>query len=60
MVAQNVCSKSTPGICAHPCTQSRAFSDPLRFRSYTQIRRTSARPAGTEDRSITSQLPLLA
>eukprot|EP00965_Chrysotila_dentata_P255675 6212306-Pleurochrysis_carterae.AAC.2 len=59
MVAQNVCSKSTPGICAQPCTQSLALSEPLRLRLYTHMRRTSERPDGTDERSITSQLPLL-
>eukprot|EP00965_Chrysotila_dentata_P241063 6204063-Pleurochrysis_carterae.AAC.1 len=59
MVAQNVCSKSTPGTCAHPCTQSLALSEPLRLRLYTHMSRTSARPAGTDVRSMTSQLPLL-
>eukprot|EP00965_Chrysotila_dentata_P149571 4939423-Pleurochrysis_carterae.AAC.2 len=47
-----------PGICAQPCTQSLAFSVPLRLRLYTQMSRTSDRPGGTELRSISSQLPL--
>eukprot|EP00965_Chrysotila_dentata_P235179 6200605-Pleurochrysis_carterae.AAC.4 len=60
MVAQNVCSKSIPGTCAHPCTQSLALSEPLRLRLHTHMRRTSARPAGTDVRSMPSQLlPLL-
>eukprot|EP00965_Chrysotila_dentata_P024057 797159-Pleurochrysis_carterae.AAC.2 len=60
MVAQKVCSKSTPGICEQPCTQSLALSEPLRFLLYTQISRTRDRPCGTDERSISSQLPLLA
>eukprot|EP00965_Chrysotila_dentata_P071050 2347781-Pleurochrysis_carterae.AAC.1 len=49
IVAQKVCSKSTPGIWAHPCTQRRALSESLRFLLYTQMSRTSDRPAGTDD-----------
>eukprot|EP00965_Chrysotila_dentata_P075375 2489134-Pleurochrysis_carterae.AAC.1 len=59
IVAQNVCSKSTPGTCAQPCTQSLAFKAPLRLRLYTQMSRTRERPEGTEERSMSSQLPLL-
>eukprot|EP00965_Chrysotila_dentata_P066807 2211630-Pleurochrysis_carterae.AAC.1 len=59
MVAQNVCSKSIPGICAQPWTQSLALSEPLRLRLYTHMRRASARPAGTDVRSMTFQQPLL-
>eukprot|EP00965_Chrysotila_dentata_P098341 3251136-Pleurochrysis_carterae.AAC.1 len=59
IVAQNVCSKSTPGTCAQPCTQSLAFKAPLRLHLYTQMSRTRERPEGTEERPISSQLPLL-
>eukprot|EP00965_Chrysotila_dentata_P099220 3281058-Pleurochrysis_carterae.AAC.1 len=56
IVAQNVWSKSTPGTCAQPCTQSLAFLVPLRFLLYTQISLTSERPAGTSGPSMVVQL----
>eukprot|EP00965_Chrysotila_dentata_P171430 5657676-Pleurochrysis_carterae.AAC.1 len=58
VAAQNFWSKSTPATCAHPWTQRRAFLEPSRFTLYTQIRRTRLRPGGSQDLSMTDQLPL--
>eukprot|EP00965_Chrysotila_dentata_P255487 6212241-Pleurochrysis_carterae.AAC.1 len=50
-------SESTPGVCAQPCTQRRALSAPLLLRLYTHMRRTSERPWGSSERSMSVQLP---
>ena len=47
IVAQYVWSKSIPGRCEHPITQSLALSVPSLFILYTHTMRTSRRPTGT-------------